>query len=156
MKKQLLLFGLLIAATPLLARDYTTYQGIMDAVETRDLKILKKLVSSGENINMPGPNGQTPLCTSVAQGDYEGYELLISQGASPYVPCMQQLPQETVQNFYANQPPAHSYYVGYGAATRSVNSSGTPFLKDISLPALGAGAFPLRKPGTLIFLLFFL
>ncbi|MBQ4471994.1 MAG: S8 family serine peptidase, partial [Alphaproteobacteria bacterium] len=139
MKKQLLLLSFLIITTPILARDYATYQGIMDAVETRDLKVLKKLVSAGENINMPGPNGQTPLCTSVAQGDYEGYELLLSQGASPYVACMQELPAETVQNFYANQPPAHSYYVGYGAAARSVNSSGTPFLQNISFPTLGAG-----------------
>ena len=77
MKKQLLLLSFLIITTPILARDYATYQGIMDAVETRDLKVLKKLVSAGENINMPGPNGQTPLCTSVAQGDYEGYELLL-------------------------------------------------------------------------------
>ena len=139
MKKGLILLGLLMMGAPAWALNYSVYNKIMDAVESRDLSALKKISSAGVNMNVSGPSGNTPLCTSVAQGDYEGYEMLVSQGASPYVACMRELPPETVQNFYANQPAAHTYYVGYGASAKSVAANHASLFGNLSLPTLGAG-----------------
>ena len=121
MKKTLIMIGALICGTSVYAMSPAMYSRVMTSVQTRNLKMLQNLVAGGVELNSPIQNGMTPLCETVATGDYEGYEMLQTQGASPYVSCMRRLPQDQVSEFYANQPPAHTYYTGRMAAAKSVS-----------------------------------
>lgn len=115
------------------------YVRVMDAVNSRNLKSLKQIKATGVDMNSPMPNGMTPLCETVAEGDYEGYEMLLTQGASPYVACIRQLPEQEVAEFYAHQPKPHTYYAGRLEAARSVSDWGTPAVEQFQFPILGIG-----------------
>ncbi len=134
----LICFGILWSQVAL-AMTPQMYARVMDAVDSRDLNALKQIRASGVDMNSPISNGMTPLCETVAQGDYEGYEMLLTQGATPYVACIRQLPESDVARFYANQPAPHTYYVGQHAEARPSESWGKPVLKGINLPMLGIG-----------------
>ena len=82
-KKGILILGLLLWGMPALAMNSVMYRQVMEIVDARDLKALQSLVRGGFDLNAPLQNGMTPLCETVMQGDYEGYEMLQSQGASP-------------------------------------------------------------------------
>ena len=97
------------------------YNSIMNAVRKRDLALLKKMVAAGYDINTTA-NGLTPLCETVYLKDYQGYEMLLSQGASVYVPCMRSIPSQNVNDFYANQPRLGTYYQGSMSETLPVQS----------------------------------
>ena len=84
------------------------YGSIMHAVRSRDLALLKKLVAAGYDINAT-VNGITPLCATVYMKDHIGYEMLLSQGAAVYVPCMRTMPSQVANEFYA-QPKEGGYY----------------------------------------------
>ena len=93
------------------------YNSIMSAVRTRNLALLKRMVEVGYDINTTA-NGQTPLCETVYLRDYQGYEMLLSQGATVHVPCMRTMPSQIVNEFYANQPRLGTYYQGSMAETQ--------------------------------------
>ena len=135
----LICLGILLGCQPAMAMTSQIFSRVMDAVDSRDLRTLKELKSSGVDMNSPLPNGMTPLCETVAQGDYEGYEMLLTQGASPYVACIRQLPEHQVADFYANQPPAQTYYTGRLDSARAASEWGKPALKEFSFPTLGVG-----------------
>ena len=133
------LLTLVAMALPVQAMTIRQYNAVMNAVENRDLEMLKKIRKASVDLNTPLANGQTPLCETVLMGDYEGYEMLISQGASPYVACMRTLPEGTVDSFYASQPSAHSYYEGRMDSTHPVKSWGPADEKKWSFPIAGVG-----------------
>ena len=135
----LICLGVLMAAHPVMAMTPQAYMRVMDAVNSRNLKSLQQLRAAGIDMNSPQPNGMTPLCETIRQGDYEGYEMLLTQGASPYVYCVRQLPEREVAEFYAHQPPAHTYYTGRLGTARAVSEWGTTGTKTFDFPFLGVG-----------------
>ncbi len=137
MKLRFLLTGIALGfPISLWAMPQSSYNYVMMVVQNRDLSALQRIVASGVNLNSPRADGKTPLCEAVEQQDYQGYEMLTSQGATPYVSCMRQLPPSTVQTFYANQPPAHTYYVGYMQRAQETSVLNSPSL-GIPLPNAG-------------------
>ncbi len=136
--KTAMVWGILMASVPAFAMNMNTYKEVMNAVRANDLKALRKMVRAGVNLNDPLPNGATPLCVTVAQKNYRGYEMLVSQGASPSVPCMKQIPQKQLADFYANQPPAGTYYKGTFAWARYVAQENFA-IKGAPLPFLNSG-----------------
>ena len=88
------------------------YNQVMQAVYARDETTLRYLISVGLNINATNVQGKTPLCTAVENQDYEGYELLLSQGATTRTPCMRNMNPEVLNRFAAEQPPLGTYYKG--------------------------------------------
>jgi len=145
MKKGILFFGLLLYSVSAFAMTPAMYVKVMSAVQNRDLKMLQRLVEGGIDVNSPAPNGMTPLCETVWRGDYAGYEMLQSQGASPYVSCMRRLPPDRVAAFYANQPPAHTYYMGRMASATVV---GGESVAQQTFPYLSATEFLLAGAAT--------
>ena len=141
MKKIVLAMGAFFVSSSVWAMTPAMYYRVMSAVQTRNLKMLQNLVAGGVNLNSPLPNGMTPLCETVARGDYEGYEMLQTQGASPYVSCIRRLPPQQVSNFYANQPPAHTYYKGQMMAAKPANAWNEPLVKEYAFPYLSVGEF---------------
>lgn len=141
MKKIVLAMGAFFVSSSVWAMTPAMYYRVMSAVQTRNLKMLQNLVAGGVNLNSPLPNGMTPLCETVARGDYEGYEMLQTQGASPYVSCIRRLPPQQVSNFYANQPPAHTYYKGQMMAAKPANAWNEPLVKEYAFPYLSIGEF---------------
>lgn len=141
MKKIVLAMGAFFVSSSVWAMTPAMYYRVMSSVQTRNLKMLQNLVAGGVNLNSPLPNGMTPLCETVARGDYEGYEMLQTQGASPYVPCIRRLPPQQVSNFYANQPPAHTYYKGQMMAAKPANAWNEPLVKEYAFPYLSVGEF---------------
>ena len=135
MKIKIAVLSVLMYSVSAMAMTPVMYTRVMTAVQQRDLKGLQNLVASGVDVNSPAPNGMTPLCETVWRGDYAGYEMLQSQGGSPYVACMRRLPPERVATFYANQPPAHTYFTGRMGAAKVAGAS----VEQITFPYLGAG-----------------
>ena len=136
----LILLGLVGMSTSVMAMPERYYERVMEAVDARNLDVLKQLRSMGVNFNSTNIRGMSPLCETVMQKDYEGYELLLTQGASPYVACMRQLPQEQVADFYANQPPAQTYFTGHFDTARSTSTlANDPTFSGLNLPVLGLG-----------------
>jgi len=137
MKSRFLLGTVIVGlALPSWSMPQSSYDYVMKIVQARDLPALQRMVNSGLNLNSPAADGMTPLCETIEQQDYQGYEMLLSQGATPYVPCMRQLPASTVQTFYANQPPAHTYYEGSMMKAHDVSDTSRPSL-GIPLPNAG-------------------
>ena len=135
----LICIGILMASYPAMAMTPQMYMRVMDAVNSRNLKSLQQLKAAGVDMNSPTPNGMTPLCETVMQRDYEGYEMLLTQGASPYVYCIRQLPEQQVANFYAHQPAPHTYYTGHLGTARAVSEWGSTGAKSFEFPFLGVG-----------------
>lgn len=139
MKKLLVITGLLMCSTSVFAMSPVMYSRVMASVRSRDLTALKNLVANGVELNSPNQNGVTPLCETVARGDYVGYEMLQTQGASPYVSCMRRLPQDYVARFYANQPAPNTFYTGRMGAAKSARDWSLIKAEDITIPYLGIG-----------------
>lgn len=138
-KKGILVLGLLLWGVPALAMNSLMYRRVMEIVDERDLAALQDLVRNGVDLNSPLQNGMTPLCETVLQGDYEGYEMLQTQGASPYVSCIRQLPQGQVAQFYANQPSAHTYYAGRMGTAYASEGWGEHSTKSFEIPFVNIG-----------------
>ena len=81
------------------------------------------------NINATNMQGKTALCTAVENQDYEGYELLLSQGATTRTPCMKNMNPEIMNRFLAEQPPLGTYYKG-AVLTASRNGALTTMGKN--------------------------
>ena len=109
----LLLLGVGIIVThPVFSAPIGAYNQVMQAVIARDESTLKYLVSIGVNINATNMKGNTALCTAIENQDYQGYELLLSQGATTRTPCIKAMKQEVLARFKAEQPPLGTYYKG--------------------------------------------
>ncbi|MGN0919592.1 MAG: S8 family serine peptidase [Alphaproteobacteria bacterium] len=108
----MLLGSLAIIDLPAVSAPLGAYHQVMQAVYARDEAALKYLVSVGVNVNATNMQGKTPLCTAVENQDYEGYELLLSQGATTRTPCMREMNPEVLERFQAEQPPLGTYYKG--------------------------------------------
>ena len=121
----MLLGGLTIFELPAVSAPIGAYSQVMQAVYARDESTLKYLISVGLNINATNMQGKTALCTTVENQDYEGYELLLSQGATTRTPCMRNMNPEVLNRFQAEQPPLGTYYEG-AVLTASRNGAFTP------------------------------
>ena len=109
----LMLFGVLtMIELPVFSAPVGAYNQIMQTVYARDEEGLKYLVSIGLNINGVNMQGKTPLCTAIENQDYEGYELLLSQGATTHTPCIRDMDPEVLNRFLTEQPPLGTYYKG--------------------------------------------
>ncbi len=97
---------------PVFSAPIGAYYQVMQTVYTRDEAGLKYLISVGLNINATNMQGKTALCTAVENQDYEGYELLLSQGATTRTPCMKNMNPQVLARFNAEQPPLGTYYKG--------------------------------------------
>ena len=107
------LFGTLtMMELPVFSAPIGAHNQVMQAVYARDEAGLKYLVSIGLNINAVDMQGKTPLCRVIENQDYEGYELLLSQGATTRVPCVRDMNPEILDRFVAEQPPLGTYYKG--------------------------------------------
>ncbi len=138
MNAKVLFFSFLMASSSVMATSFMHYQQVLEVVQNRDLEGLKKIRQTGFDLNQPDAHGMTPLCQTILTRDYEGYEMLLTQGASPYVACVRQLPQNQVASFYANQPKANTFYKGRFDTAQSVYVLGGSD-KAFAFPMLGFG-----------------
>ena len=127
----MLMGALTIFELPAFSAPIGAYSQVMQAVYARDEAALKYLVSVGLNINATNMQGKTALCTAVENQDYEGYELLLSQGATTRTPCMRNMNPEVLNRFAAEQPPLGTYYKG-AALTASRNGALMGGTKDVA------------------------
>ncbi len=133
----LIAFGTMILLNgSVFAAPTGAYSQVMQAVYTRDESTLKYLISVGLNINATNMHGKTALCTAVENQDYEGYELLLSQGATTRTPCMRDMNPETLARFQAEQPPLGTYYKG-AVLTASRNGALSGVGKEVSSTVSG-------------------
>ena len=116
------------------------YYQVMQAVYARDETGLKYLISVGLNINATNMQGKTALCTAVENQDYEGYELLLSQGATTRTPCMRNMNPEILAKFRTEQPPLGTYYKG-AVLTASRNGALMGAGKDVAT-TIGSLPYP--------------
>lgn len=149
-----LLGGLTMIELPAYSAPIGAYNQIIQAVQARNESALKYLISVGLNINATNMQGKTALCTTVETQDYEGYELLLSQGATVRTPCMRDMDPKILNKFVANQPPLGTYYDGailtasrsgltmgnVKAATETISSLPYPHLGEILLGGVAVGA----------------
>ncbi|MBP5344319.1 MAG: S8 family serine peptidase [Alphaproteobacteria bacterium] len=128
------------------------YDSIMSAVRARDLTQLKKLVSAGYDINATA-NGMTPLCETVYSKDYQGYEMLLTQGAALYALCMKNMSPQVANEFYAGQPKLGTYYTGTMADAQVTPGAGAiiadtlVYSGEVGLGAVALGALAFSGGG---------
>lgn len=137
----LMLLGILVMFdSPVFSAPLGAYYQVMQAVYARDESSLKYLVSNGLNINATNVQGKTALCTAVENQDYEGYELLLSQGATTRTPCMRDMNPDVLNRFVAEQPPLGTYYEG-AVLTASRNGALVGGIKDVAT-TIGSLPYP--------------
>ncbi len=137
----LMLLGILVMFdSPVFSAPLGAYYQVMQAVYARDESSLKYLVSNGLNINATNVQGKTALCTAVENQDYEGYELLLSQGATTRTPCIRDMNPDVLNRFVAEQPPLGTYYEG-AVLTASRNGALVGGIKDVAT-TIGSLPYP--------------
>ncbi len=97
---------------PVWAKKVSAFDYVRHLVEERDLPRLKKAVFAGVNVDATDRSGWTNLCHSVVKRDFEGYEILTSQGARTDSACMQAIPKSARVSFFADKPPRGTYVTG--------------------------------------------
>lgn len=106
------------AATP-----FDSFRYVMRQVQQRNLKALKQFTANGGWVDVADQNGLTPLCYAMRARDYQGFELLKSQGARSEKMCAARLSSQVQEAFYADQPASHTYYTGTFAAAEKVGET---------------------------------
>jgi len=115
----------------------SAYDRVMVAVYTHDDDLLEEMVASGVNVNALNPSGQTPLCTTLRNQDVKAYEMLVSKGASVFVPCVNQIHPNVLSSFYGENPQFGQYVGGRIIPPVVEQSSSASLLVGVPWPHVG-------------------
>ena len=137
-----ILLGGCLVIYPILAMaqgPVSSFSYVMSLMQQRDLQALKRFTASGGRIDALDRNGLTPLCHAMRLKDYQGFELLKSQGAHSESLCRSRLSHQEQEAFYKNQPDRNTYYIGTNRYTKEVHPSSRTALSDNTLLWGGVG-----------------
>ena len=76
---------------------------VYDYVKRRDINGLRKAQMYGLNIDSENNNGETALCYTIYQKDYQGYDMLVSLHADTNPRCLKAMHPMNKKEFFTNQ-----------------------------------------------------
>ncbi len=112
---------------------------VYDYVKRRDINGLRKAQMYGLNIDSENNNGETALCYTIYQKDYQGYDMLVSLHADTNPRCLKAMHPKYKKEFFTNQKFTRSGYKAASSGT-AIKSSSPLISTSTAIGVVGIGA----------------